>query len=212
MATCPGCGEDYPDFFPVCPSCGVTKPAPPKRPLDVKKGIKGLSYLTIIALVGVVFVRHGMAPQAPTREAVQEQRAAVARADFERRAAEKADAERTKEREKAKAIAGLDAQQEVARKQREAVSLLRSKFRLNRTSSNSMSVEVALVNASALGMKDFHVVCDLKGQSGSTISTATVTVYRQLLPGQAVQTEPLPLGYINSQVTSGDCRVVGAKF
>lgn len=212
MAKCPGCGEDYPDFFPTCPSCGVAKPVPPKRPLDVKKGIKGLSYLAIIALVGVVFVRHGTAPQTPTREQAQEQRAAVARADFERRAAEKASAEKVKEAEKTKAIAAFDARQEVASKQREAMSLLRSKFRLNRTSTNSMSVEVALVNASDLGMKDFQVACDLKGQSGSTISTATVTVYRQLLPGQAVQTDPLPLGYINPQVTSGDCRVVGAKF
>ncbi len=217
MDKCQQCGEEYPGYFPECPSCGAEKPTPPrsqKKPIDFKNGIRGLVWITILGFLLFSFVSYKL--NAPAREAAerqkQEQRAIVARADADKREAEKIERDKARAKENAEVAMAVAARQRYAAEEKAAIDGLYFKFRLYRTSPNTMAIEVAIKNNSSLGMKDFVVSCDLKGQSGSTVKTQAVTVFQQLMPGKGVQPSPLPLGFVDPQVVSGECQVIDAKF
>lgn len=217
MEKCIQCGEEYPDYFPECPSCGTAKPTPPKppkRPIDFKNGIRGLVWITICGFLIFSFISYKL--NAPAREAAerqkQEQQAIVKRENAEKRESEKIERDKIRAKETAEIAKAVDARQKVAAEKKSAIDGLYFKFRLNRPSPNTMAIEVAIRNNSNLGMKDFVVSCDLKGQSDSVIRTQAVTVFQELMPGKGVQPSPLPLGFVDPQVVTGECQVIDAKF
>lgn len=64
-----------------------------------------------------------------------------------------------------------------------------------------------LYNSAYIGLKDPVVVCDLKGQSGTTISSPQKTIYEAISPESRHAFEPVVLGNVDEQASEIGCRV-----
>ena len=69
-----------------------------------------------------------------------------------------------------------------------------------------------LQNASFLNLKDPDIACDMKGESGTTIKTASKVIYEVLPMGQKRAFEFVEMGEIPDQVAYFSCYVKGVSM
>lgn len=77
---------------------------------------------------------------------------------------------------------------------------------------NIALAHLTLKNTGTRTVKDVNLNCSFYGQSGSTISTANVTVYKTIAGGKSVKSGELNLGFVDGQATNADCRVIYATW
>ncbi|MGD0580271.1 MAG: hypothetical protein ABSC08_15235, partial [Bryobacteraceae bacterium] len=59
--------------------------------------------------------------------------------------------------------------------------------------------------------KDPVIECAMQGASGTTIKTATKTLYQEIPAGLSRKFGPLAMGPVPDQMTSFNCKIVGAS-
>lgn len=74
-----------------------------------------------------------------------------------------------------------------------------------------MMAKLIIKNKNDFEVKDLVVKCDLFGNSGSRIGTATKTVYESVPAKTAKTINDVNMGFINSQTSSTSCGIVGFK-
>jgi hypothetical protein len=58
-------------------------------------------------------------------------------------------------------------------------------------------------------VKDVVITCEYAAPSGTTIGTATNTLYERIPPRQQVEFQDFPMGYAPPQAARAGCRVTG---
>lgn len=68
----------------------------------------------------------------------------------------------------------------------------------------------AVKNDNAVPVKDIEIACDFFGKSGTRINSGDATIYDTAPPKKTKTFPEVSLGFIDQQVTSMSCDIVGA--
>jgi hypothetical protein len=93
----------------------------------------------------------------------------------------------------------------------EQVTLSDQKFEKGGFGSVALA-RLTLKNTGTRAVRDVNLNCSFYGQSGSTISTSNVTVYKTIAGGKSVKSGELNLGFVDGQATNAQCRVIYAEW
>ena len=70
-----------------------------------------------------------------------------------------------------------------------------------------MIANFQIANTSSLTVKDLEFRCDLFGDSGTRLSSATTTVFQVFNAGKTKSLKEVNMGFINSQTARASCKV-----